>query len=127
MEKIGDFFRELDEVYATGRSEAVECFLTEKTAQACPRRLRIAANNELGSFYRGSSRFEESVAAFRAAAELTACEMGKESLEYATVLNNLAGTFRLMGRQEDALSLFRQAGELYRKTERRTVTSMPAC
>lgn len=115
MKDIGGFFRELDEVYAAGQSEAVERFLTERTGENAPLPLRIAACNELGSFYRGSSRFEQSVIAFHTAAELTAREMGKESLEYATVLNNLAGTFRLMGRQGDALSLFRQAGEIYRK------------
>lgn len=115
MKDIGGFFRELDEVYATGQSEAVERFLLERTSDCHPLALRIAASNELGSFYRGSSRFEQSVTAFHTAAELTARELGEESLEYATVLNNLAGTFRLMGRQEDALSLFRQAGALYQK------------
>ena len=115
MKELGGFFRELDEVYATGQSETVERFLMERTRETCPISLRIAAGNELGSFYRGSSRYEQSVAAFHSTAELIVREMGEESLEYATVLNNLAGTFRLMSRYEDALSLFRQAGEIYRK------------
>ena len=55
MKETRNFFRELDEVYAAGQPEGVEVFLLERTGENRPMSLRIAANNELGSFYRGSS------------------------------------------------------------------------
>jgi len=115
MDMLSTFYKELNTCYAQGELRAVEQFLLEHTREDAShsRQLLIAANNELGSFYRGTSRFERSVAAFSRAAELMALERGREGVEYATVLNNMAGTYRLMGEYDRAMSLFRTAAQLY--------------
>ncbi len=40
-------------------------------------------------------------------------EIGTDSVQYATVLNNMAGTCRLMGHFDDALRLFHMAEQIY--------------
>lgn len=69
---------------------------------------------ELGGFYRGQGRFEQSEARFREALVLLEKKLGRGSPEYATTLNNLAGTHRLMGRLDQAEEEFRACLELYR-------------
>ncbi len=107
------FYGELDRLYGQGDLRAVERFLQHYAQSGCDRRLELAACNELGSFYRGTSQYQKSVAAFSRARTLTVEELGRDHVGYATVLNNLAGTYRLMGEYDSAISLFRQAKELY--------------
>ena len=109
------FYQELDQRYSRGLEE-VERFLLEsrgafrETENAAG---LVAVHNELGSFYRGTSRYAESLEAFQAAGEEIVCRMGADCVEYATLLNNMAGTYRLMGRPAEALELFRQAIDIY--------------
>jgi len=69
---------------------------------------------ELGGFYRGQGRYEESEASFRQALDVLEKRPGRESPEYATMLNNLAGTHRLMGRPDQAEEEFLACLDLYR-------------
>lgn len=110
---VQKFYEELDRCYAQGDLRAVEQFLQHYAQSGCDRRLELAACNELGSFYRGTSQYQKSVAAFARARTLTVEELGRDHIGYATILNNLAGTYRLMGEYDGAISLFRQAKELY--------------
>ena len=71
---------------------------------------------ELGGFYRGQGRYEESEARFREALALLEAALGQKSAEYATALNNLAGAHRLLGRFEEALVEFDRCLDLYRAT-----------
>ena len=71
---------------------------------------------ELGAFYRGQGRDEESERCFRRALALLEADPGRDSPAYATALNNLAGAHRLLGRHQEALAEFRDCLELYRSS-----------
>lgn len=116
-ENLVYFYRRLDQHYAEGDLDAVERFLLEY-AQAMRQSgadALIAVCNELGSFYRGVSRYAQSLSAFQEAGEKIVARLGTDCTEYATLLNNMAGTFRLAGRQERALDCFSRAVEIYRR------------
>ena len=72
----------------------------------------VAALNDLGSLLRTLKQLDESEARFRKAAELELGARGR-SADYATCINNLAGTYRLMGDFETAEALFKDALEIY--------------
>jgi tetratricopeptide (TPR) repeat protein len=55
---------------------------------------------------------DESEAIFRKAAGIESSARGR-SADYATCINNLAGTYRLKGEYETAEPLFREALEIY--------------
>jgi tetratricopeptide (TPR) repeat protein len=69
--------------------------------------------NELGAFYRGMSRYGESVEAFKNAMDSYYGLYDTKDDGYATIINNLAGTYRLMGKPDEALSLFSEALRIY--------------
>lgn len=116
-ENLVYFYRRLEQHYAEEDMDAVEAFLLEyarKMRQSGADAL-IAVCNELGSFYRGTSRYARSLSAFEEAGEAIAARLGTDCTEYATLLNNMAGTFRLAGQMERAVDCFSQAVELYRR------------
>ncbi|MDO4287487.1 MAG: tetratricopeptide repeat protein [Eubacteriales bacterium] len=118
-ETLEKFYQALDLQYSQGDLDQIERFLLESAAQMnedAAERVgeQIAVYNELGSFYRGISRYENSISAFRLAEELAEKEMGEKSTQYATVLNNMAGTYRLMGKYEEAIGLFQKSVQIYR-------------
>ena len=43
-------------------------------------------------------------------------DLGKDCSQYATILNNMAGTYRLTGNHVKAISLFHEAAEVYRQS-----------
>lgn len=72
----------------------------------------IAILNELACFYRGVSRFDECIDAFtRLKKEMEDCDLtGTDN--YALVTLNLAGAHRLMGKYDEALAAFDEAGRI---------------
>ena len=109
------FYQELDQTYSQGLGE-VERFLLESRGaflEAENAAGLVAVHNELGSFYRGISRYAESLTAFQSAGEEIVRRLGTDCVEYATLINNMAGTYRLMGRPAEAAELFRQAIDIY--------------
>lgn len=70
---------------------------------------RIAVLNEMACFYRGTSQWDKSIAAFDAVKE----EMENRGLQsnssYAVVILNMAGAYRLMGRFDEAMASFKNA------------------
>lgn len=114
------FFHSLDGLYAQGDLQKVEAFLlsTEKSAYASAQsktQQLLTVYNEMGSFYRGTSRYSKSIAAFEKARDLVALTMGEGCEQYATILNNMAGTYRLMQKSEQSIALFTQAQQIYRQ------------
>ena len=69
--------------------------------------------SEVGAFYRGQARYEESAEYFRRTIALLKDAVGENSPDYTTALNNLAGTYRQMRRFDDAEALFAQCLESY--------------
>lgn len=118
---MNDYFEQVDLAYQTLKGPALERRLRE-LADRCRAEyggrdaLYASMLNELGSYYRGQGRYEESERTFREALELLAQSRGTDSPDYATALNNLAGTHRLMGRLEEAEREFAACLTLYRQT-----------
>lgn len=71
---------------------------------------------ELGAYYRGQGRYEESEDCFQRSLELLEETVGKESPAYATALNNLASVHRFTGRYADAEREYAACLALYRRT-----------
>ena len=73
MELLQDFYMQLDHYYSSGGCEDVERFLLQSLEQekSAGSDALIAVYNELGGFYRGISRFGESLDAFEQARLLT--------------------------------------------------------
>lgn len=71
---------------------------------------------ELGAYYRGQGRYEESEDCFQRSLDLLGKTVGKESPAYATALNNLASVHRFTGRYADAEREYAACLALYRRT-----------
>lgn len=78
--------------------------------------LHASMLGELGAFYRGQGRFDESERAFLSAVDILGGINGGAGADYATALNNLAGTHRLMGRLDEAEAEFSECMRIYRRT-----------
>ncbi|MDL2236277.1 tetratricopeptide repeat protein [Christensenellaceae bacterium OttesenSCG-928-K19] len=106
------FYEELDKLYATGDIGAVEEYLQKelnahvRTCARCYDSLEISALNELGTLYRNTGRIGEAISSFESARKIIEIYLGTDSLEYAMILNNLAGAYRLCGEAENALKLY---------------------
>lgn len=119
-----EIYRQLSAAYKSGNPENVERFLLSKVAEAASAppesdalNLLIWSKNELGSLYRGEGRFDASEQAFLAAIEGLARLPGDHREELAITYNNLAGTYRMAHRNEDALATFQKAMTLYGELE----------
>jgi tetratricopeptide (TPR) repeat protein len=89
--------------------EAVELTRDESGAES---REYVAVLNELGSLSRTLKELDDSELRFREAARIEARVRGRTA-DYATCINNLAGTYRLKGDYDTAQSLFEEALEIY--------------
>lgn len=114
---LEDFYQCLNECCARGELERVEGFLLRRVERGQAGELEadelIAACNELGALYRDTGRYERSMAAFEQAKALAAD--GPDQGGYATILNNMAGTCRLMKDHARAIDLFLEALEICRR------------
>lgn len=134
---LGKFYKELDEHYAARNLEDTEKFLKRSRELAWERGAVIPVNegcpscvpplepnmayvsvcNELACFYRGLSRFEESLEAFGQAQKELESLYRTRTPEYATVLLNKAGTYRYMGELDQALEHFAQAARILEQAD----------
>ena len=115
---LTDFFAALDTLYTDGKTKEIEAFLRrtmEEHRICCGGHDQIftAALNELGTYYRGVSRYEESARAFEEAGRDILSYGTKDTVDYATNRINLAGTLRLMKQYSQALTLYEEAGNIY--------------
>ncbi len=106
--RMKDFLESLDRLYRAGDRETAERVLLHALEHAAGRE-KAALLNELGGFYRGISRYEESAGAFRGALSCLEALGQDQGAEYATVLLNLGGACRLAGKQTEAEQLLKQA------------------
>jgi len=110
------FYNQLDELYLNGDQRAIEAYILDmaQTYSANGDTVQwVMAMNELGSFYRGASRFDLSIKSFSEVLDTIAQYLGKENLNYAVTLNNLAGVYRMMGDHSIALQLFLKSKSIY--------------
>ena len=117
MSSAEQFFSEYDSLQKTLGDEELEFWLIaqcETAAQENPDDGRMigALYNELGAFYKHRGILEKAEEAFLKAKDAS------ESLQdanYATIINNLAGNYRLRENFDEAISLFEQAIEIYKQ------------
>ena len=104
---MDDFYNILDELYSSGNLDEVERHLRNAVdASLEGSRERAVLLNELAGFYRGISRYNESVEAFQESLNIFDKSGMGASSEYATVLLNLAGLYRMKGDANKAIGLF---------------------
>ncbi|MBQ7859560.1 MAG: tetratricopeptide repeat protein [Faecalibacterium sp.] len=123
------FYTRLDAHYAALNIPATEQFLLQSRqaalqagepelvrdgCPACappagPNGALVAVCNELACFYRGLSRWQESLEQFTTAQQEFEQYYQTATPQYATVLLNKAGTYRYMGQPQQALELFEKA------------------
>ena len=102
------FFQELGQLYDQG-FEASEKYLldaynSERAAEEAE--FKVVVCNELGSLYRANGKYEESFRYFTEAMEYAEQCYGSEALKYGTILMNRAGTSRMAGDVEKAITDF---------------------
>lgn len=119
---LGEFFTTLDSLYSTGKAHEIEPFLkrTMQEHRVCcggHDQIFTAALNELGTYYRGVSRYADSVQAFEEAGRDILSYGTKDTVDYATNRINLAGTLRLMKDYTRALQLYTEASNIYSRLE----------
>ena len=115
-QKLSEFYAGLEQ-RCCAEPEELENFLLgyEPLAQQEGGELAVAVYHELGALYRESRRYSRSILAYEAARDEIRATRGTECMEYASLLNNMAGTYRLAGKHDRAIALFREAIALYQK------------
>lgn len=104
-----EFYDQLDQLYAEN-PQGVEGYLLDALARfqrEADGDGLIAVYNELGSLYRGQTRYEASIQAFQQALDGMEERGLAGATPYLTALLNRAGTYRLAGRGEEAVEDFR--------------------
>ncbi len=117
-----EFYQHLDTLYEAGNPAEVERFLTfhvnfYKDGETFNSQLLLAAESELGGFYRSCGRYEEARELFSRALELCAQNKGKDSMAYATTLYNLGSCCRPLQENEQAEKCFTEARESFESHE----------
>ena len=113
-----EFYTHLDQLYENGDPQEIERFLKfhidlYQDGETLNRPLLIAALTELGAFYRETNRLEDSAACLEKALTWIAIVKGKDSMAYATTLNNTAMTYRNMQKYEEAKACLTVARKLF--------------
>lgn len=122
---LEDFYGELDEMYARGDLNAVECFLIkyeetirEEAIQNDSQEqteLLLAVYNEMGTFYNAVGRHLKAIEVYEHAGNKAKQTFGEDSSQYASILNNMAGVYRTQGELQKAIDLFKEAAAIYGK------------
>lgn len=118
MQTMNSFFAEYDRMQQTCTAQELEAWLItqcEAHEQDCPddKRMSGALYNELASFYKHRGMLEQAEKAFLKSKALWETE--EKDANYATIINNLAGTYRLLGNYDEAARLFQESIELYQQ------------
>lgn len=121
-QSLGEFFMTLDDLYRQGKTADIEPFLkrTMQEHRVCcggHDQIFTAALNELGTYYRGVSKYDASVQAFEEAGRDILSYGTKDTVDYATNRINLAGTLRLMKQYDRAIQLYTEATNIYSRLE----------
>ena len=119
--EIGDYFRIVDSSYGTENNETIESEIKRACSLAKENEgegsaIYAAMLSELGGFYRGLTRYDESVDCFTRAAEILKAQRGPMSPDYATCINNRAGSYRQMGLFNEAEEGFAECLDIYEAT-----------
>ena len=119
MPKTPEALREeLEALYRSRDASKIDHFFTEELLNHQPDCCSVSDEyiflmNEAGSYYRGISQFDRSISFFQSLAQtMERFDMGA-SPAYATVLNNLAGSYRMAGVLDEAEQTFLHSIAVY--------------
>ena len=118
---IKDYFSIVDKSYGTEDNATIEseikraCDLAREN-EGEGSAIYASMLSELGGFYRGLTRYDESVACFTKAAEILKALNGPMSPDYATCVNNRAGSYRQMREFDKAEEGFAECLKIYEAT-----------
>lgn len=114
---LQDFLDQLDQLYER-EPRRLEAFLQsglEKARRAEDTAAMLTIFNELMGYYRVTSRFEECEECIRKVQEFSR-DMGiQRTVNYATILLNIATAYRMMGKMEPAEVYYQQVYECYKE------------
>lgn len=119
MPAIQEWITQIDALYSRNLQEVEGEFimLIERALEDFPAASleRVVLYNELGGYFRHTGRFTQSEEAFLQAIDVFSNlpPAHRESPNYATTLNNLAGLYRLMGDYNKASRLFDEVLNLF--------------
>ena len=142
MSKANELLKKIDETAYPSDEEREKALLeicrNYDHTDADDMRGRASLYNELGSFYRSRRMLDKAEAAYKYAIEIMktpvkvgtsqpvckSCSFEIDSVsiqddtdiysgDYGTILNNLAGCYRLQGRFDEALKMFDQVEQIY--------------
>ena len=110
--EMQQFWETRDRLMRTGSVERMETFLTQWQQKMETKGNFLdwaSVTNEKGLFYRKIGLFEESISVMESLRKALLKERGRHSPEYASLLNNLGGTYRKMGDKDTAIALFEES------------------
>lgn len=117
--ELDNFYDELKNYCESGDIQKIEEYLSNcelhlsKTMRG--RGILISIYNEEGFFYRSIGQYQKSIVAFEKARQEIIFRFGEDCTEYATLLNNMAGTYRMDGQRNKAIQYFLEAIKVYEK------------
>ena len=118
---IGYYFSIVDKSYGTENNETIESEIKRACREARENEgegsaIYASMLSELGGFYRGLTRYDESVDCFTKAADILKALNGPNSPDYATCVNNRAGSYRQMREFDKAEEGFAECLKIYENT-----------
>jgi len=119
--QTADYFKIVDSSYGTEDNQKIESEIKRACALAKENEgeksaIYASMLSELGGFYRGLTRYDESVDCFTRAAEILKELNGPMSPDYATCVNNRAGSYRQMRLFDKAEEGFAECLSIYENT-----------
>ena len=118
---ISFYFSIVDKSYGTENNEIIEseikraCRLAKEN-EGAQSPIYASMLSELGGFYRGLTRYDESVDCFTKAADIMKAAKGADSPDYATCINNRAGSYRQMKEFDKAEEGFAECLAIYERS-----------
>lgn len=113
---MNNFYYKVDKFFEDKKPAEAEQFMKDTLAQAeaeCDAGAVITVCNELGGYYRATSRYAEGIELYEKALKIMK-DMGLAASEhYGTTLVNYATMYTLMGDLIKALNLYTEAAEIY--------------
>ena len=118
MFDLRQYLEGLDLLYSSGQGNEAEAYLKKGLKQAAAAGENgsiLAILNELMGYYRAAGRYEECLLCADQAMELADAMGLSGTMEYGTMLLNVATGYRAAGNYAEAEALYRQAHLIFRK------------
>ncbi len=115
---MNNFYYKVDKLFEAKKADEAEEYMKDtllKAEEESDAGAIIAVCNELGGYYRATSRYSEGILLYEKALKIMK-DMGlSQSEHYGTTLVNYATTYTMSGDIVKALNLYTEAAEIYAK------------